>query len=141
MMRLRLWPFVWGIGIGVGAVLAVALGPYGPTWGAAVAFPAVALLFSVGAQFEHDGEEITHLLRFTIAFSIGFLWATIPINLLHLMFAVSRAEPELAPEIARRATELRAELWPRWGVLALAAPLGIAALFVRQRRVKLRASA
>lgn len=139
-MRLPLWPFAYGFGLGAGAVLAIVLGVYGPSWGVAAAFPAVTLLFALGALFEDDAEHICHLLRFAVAATLGFVMVTVPINLVHLTTLVAQAPDALAPIVSAQAAELRTELWPRWGVITLALPVGAIAIAVRIARRAKRAA-
>jgi hypothetical protein len=136
MGRSRLWPLAWGLGAVIGALVALALVPFGPGWGAALAFPVVAILFSIGAIKERDGDEVAHLLRFTLGFTIGFLLATVPATLVHIASLVHRAPDTEMPLVAEQAAELRARLWPRWGLMALGLPGGAFALWLRWRRPK-----
>jgi hypothetical protein len=127
----RFWPFAWGLGLLAGAALAAMIGVFGPSWGVAAAFPVVTLMFAIGAQFEEEDELIAHLVRFCAAAALGFTVITVPINLYYLLHLVAQAPDNIAPEVASRATQLRAQLWPRWGVISLAIPVGTAALALR----------
>ena len=133
-MRVQLWPLAWALGIVLGAALALSLGAYGPAWGSALAFPAVALLFAIGAVNEHEGESITHLLRLTLGFTLGFLVATIPITVLRLADLGAATTGENGADLAAELARVRNALLLRWLVSALALPLGVAALWTRRLR-------
>ena len=133
MTRLALWPLAYGLGAGAGALLAALLGAHGPSWGSALAFPVVSLLFAAGTWREDDGEQyVANLLRFTLAFSAGFLATTIPLTLLRLeeIATHAAATPSEAAQVAR----MRADVTLRWALIGLALPAGAVALFMRKRR-------
>ncbi len=133
MRRIALWPFAWGAGVAAGVCLAALLGPYGPSWGAALAFPVVSLMFSFGSWREDEGEEMTHLLRLTLGFTIGFLACTIPLTLVRIE-AMAQVRSEEAATILAEVDRMRAQLLARWAVIALALPGGLATLALRRRR-------
>lgn len=133
-MRVQVWPLAWGVGAALGVALALSLGAYGPTWGSALAFPAVALLFAIGAWKEDEGESITHLLRLTLGFTGGFLVVSIPITLLRLAQLDAATTGENGADLAAELAGIRNELILRWLVGALALPVGTAALWARRLR-------
>lgn len=135
-MGIRLGPLAWGLGVGLGAALALSLGAHGPSSGSALAFPAVALLFAIGAWKEREGESITHLLRLTLGFTAGFLITTIPITLLRLAELGASTSGENGPDLAAQLARVRNQLIVRWLLSALALPLGIAALWARRQRAR-----
>lgn len=132
MRRLAVWPFAWGFGLAAGLGLGAALGAYGPTWGVAAAFPAVTLMFSFGSWREHDGEEMTQLLRLTLGFTLGFLAVSVPLTLLSLGHIAegARGEATVIADVER----MRGQLLARWLVIALALPGGLATLVLRRGR-------
>lgn len=135
-MRLSLWPLAWAVGIALGAGLALRLGAYGPAWGAALAFPAVAVIFAIGSWKEREGESITHLLRLTLGFTLGFLCATLPSTVARLSELGDAASGENGADLAAELARLRGELVVRWSVIALALPVGITALWLRRDRAR-----
>lgn len=134
-MRLRTGPLAWGFGIALGGAAALLLGPHGPSWGSALAFPSVAFLLSLGALYEggpdDPTEHITHLLRLTLGVTIGFLVATIPITLARLATLGAAGAPET---LRLQVDNWRLTLAARWSVIALAIVTGSAALFLRRAR-------
>lgn len=124
----------WGLGAGSGAGLALALGAYGPSWGVALAFPTVALMFAVGAWIEHEGEAIAHLLRLTLGFTAGFLLITAPLAFKRLAELSQAASGEQGAALTRELARLRQALFVRWSVIALALPIGLTALWLRATR-------
>ena len=133
MRRLAIWPLAWGAGVAAGLSVAALLGPYGPSWGVALAFPVVSLMFSFGSWREDDGEEMTHLLRLTLGFAIGFLACTIPLTLVRTEEMASVTSEDAATVLAE-VDRMRAQLLARWAVIALALPGGVATLLLRRRR-------
>jgi hypothetical protein len=115
-------------GVALGAAIAASRGAHGPSWGTAAAFPAVAVLFAIGAWKEREGEEMTHLLRLTLGFTAGFLLTTVPLTLFRVAELSSTASEDVLAELAR----MRRELVLRWAVIALGLPVGIAALWARR---------
>ncbi|HEY8430420.1 MAG TPA: hypothetical protein VIL20_18700, partial [Sandaracinaceae bacterium] len=134
MRRLAAWPFAWGFGVAAGFVLALVLGPYGPTWGTAAAFPAAAAVLSFGAWREDDGEELAHLLRATLGFTLGFLATTVPITLGRLAEMIELAPAASAKAVAAEVGRMRFQVLARWLVMALALPGGAAILALRPAR-------
>ncbi len=135
-MRLSLSPFAWGLGFSLGAAVAFSLGAYGPSWGDVLAFLSVTLLFSIGSWKETDGDEITHLLRLSLAFTIAFLIVSMPITLSKLAHLVQDAPRERVHVAIARTAELRAALWPRWGAISLSILPAIVVLVLRGRRAQ-----
>ncbi len=119
-MTRRLGPLAFVLGLGAGIALAFVLGPYVPGWGATLAFPAVALVFSFGAWKEDDGEQMLALLRLAVGFAGGYLAVAVPLTWLSLD----------ATTIAL----FGGEVWARWAVIALALPGGVTTLWVRRLR-------
>jgi hypothetical protein len=138
--RFPRWPLAWSSGFAVGAAAAAALGEYVPTWGAALAFPSVAVLFALGSWRESaspdGGEEITHLLRFTSGGALGFLAVNVPIALLRLSESLRGIPPEELSRALEHTTQLRMQLLARWAVIGLAVPIGATALVVRRDRAE-----
>lgn len=134
MRRLAVWPLAWGLGLAAGVGLAALLGPYGPSWGVASAFVAIVLVFSVGSFIERDGEELTHLLRASLGFTLGFLVLTVPLTLLRLDRMVGAASAESAATVLAEVSRMRAQLLARWLVIALAVPGGAVTLVLRRGR-------
>lgn len=137
MRHRRLQPLAWGLGVGLGASVAIALGAFAPSWGAVLASPATALLLSVGAWKEREDarQEITQLLRFVLGLTIGFLAVNVPLTWVGLdamLVGNAGLEPEVIADVAR----MRAALVPRWAVAALALPGGIATLWLRRSIAK-----
>lgn len=126
---------MWALGVILGVALAISLGAYGPSWGVALAFPSVALLFSIGSWNEKPGEgqEITHLLRLTLGVTAGFLLTTTPITLARLGELGDAVSGENADALMAELDRLRVQLVLRWLVITLALPLGLAALWNRYR--------
>ncbi len=124
----------WASGLSLGVALALALGPYGPGWGAAVAFPWVALLFAAGSWFERNGEGMTHLLRLTLALTIAFLAVSVPLTSAYIEAHEGIAGPARAAAVLKHVAWLRTQLLLRWAVVGLALPAGIAVLIVRRSR-------
>ena len=119
-MGARLGPLALALGVGAGLALALSLGAYALGWGATLAFPATALVLSLGAWKEDDGHELAALLRFALGFTGGYLVAAVPLTWFTL-------DDETAARLTR-------ELWSRWAVIALSLPGGIATLIVRGLR-------
>ena len=119
-MRKRLGPLAFVLGLGGGIALAFVLGPHAPGWGAAFAFPAVALVLSLGAWKEDDGEEMLALLRLAVGFTAGHLAVTVPVTWLAL-------DAETRGRVA-------GEIWARWAVIFLALPGGVTTFILRARR-------
>lgn len=99
---------------------ALALGAFVPGWGGTLAFPAVALVLSIGVLEERDGEEVANLLRFALGLTAAYLATAVPLTLAAL--------PPAA--VDRFASEVLA----RWAVIGLALPGGATALAVRRGR-------
>ncbi len=120
-MTKRLGPLAFALGVGGGVALGLFLGAYALGWGPTLAFPATALVLSIGAWNERDdGEEITTLLKLVIGFTGGYLLTAVPLTWAHLDAAT--------------AARVGQELWSRWAVIALALPGGITTLALRARR-------
>lgn len=134
MRGLNLRPLAWGFGVGLGATVAIALGAYGPGWGATLAFPAVTLLLSAGAYKESDGEEIANLLRFALGFTLGYLACSVPLTWLGLEAVVERAAREDPSEAAEQLEGARRQLMARWATIFLAIPGAATTLWLRRKR-------
>ena len=132
MRRLSLTPLAWGFGLGLGAALALGLGAYAPSWGMALAFPAVTLLFSGGALKEDDGDEMRNLLRFAVGFTVAFLAVNAPLTWIGLGELAARAGDD--PETGARVILVRQAVLARWAVISLGIPGGAATLWVRRSR-------
>jgi hypothetical protein len=124
----------WATGAGLGIALAVGLGPFGPGWGAALAFPWLALLFAIGSWIERDGEGMTDLLRLTLALTIAFLAISVPITSGYLEAARELAGPAHAAAVLSHIAHLRAQLLLRWAVVGMGVPAGVALLALRRGR-------
>jgi hypothetical protein len=114
------------LGLGVGIGLALSLGPLALRWGIALAFPAATLLLAFGAMGERR-EELTHVLRFAMALTTGFLVAS-------GLEAEWALRPHLEGQRAPQAAAVLAALPMRYLVASLALPIGGAALLARARR-------
>lgn len=132
-MRIRWEPLTWGVGVALGALVAVLLGPYVPGWGVALAVPAATLFFSLAVWVNPADALAAAILRATVALTVGFLATTIPLTL-----AWVAASPENALELrltvaAETEADARRQLTIMWAVLPSAAPLGALALHRRRR--------
>lgn len=136
MRRLPRWPLAWGSGLALGVVIAALLGPHVPGWGAALAFPSVALLFALGSWKELPGEseEITHLLRSTMGAAIGFLALGVPLALLQLARLVEAAPQEELSATLEHVARMRTHLLASWAIVLSTVPIGLVALYARARR-------
>lgn len=127
-------PLAWGLGAGVGATLAIALGAYGLGWGATLAFPATALVLSVGVYFERDGQHLAHALRFGLGLTLGYLACAVPLTwqgLFELVEQTAEEDPEAA---AAQLALAKRQLIARWSTIFLAIPGASATLWIRRRR-------
>lgn len=130
MTRKTLVPLAWGFGIGLGAAVAIATGPWLMTWGGALGFVVLSLILSAGTVFERDGDGLASFFRFALGFTLGFLALTVPLTWTGLDEMASHAD---RAELER--VELaRALVVPRWVVAALAVPGGLAVLWLRRRQ-------
>lgn len=127
-------PLAWGLGAGVGATVAIALGAYLPGWGATLAFPATALMLSAGVYLERDGQQLAHALRFGIGFTIGYLLCAVPLTwqgLFALLEQTAQEDPEAA---AAQLALAKRQLLARWATMFLAIPGSAVTLWIRRRR-------
>ena len=96
----------------------------------------MALLLSIGAYFEKDGEELAHLLRFVLGFTIGYLLCSVPLTWNGLASLVERTATEDPEAAAAQLALARRQLTARWATIFLAIPGAAATLWLRRRRRK-----
>ncbi|HJL19256.1 MAG TPA: hypothetical protein RMH99_26565 [Sandaracinaceae bacterium LLY-WYZ-13_1] len=125
----------WSIGVGLGAAVALLLGPHAPSWGMALAFPAASLLLSAGAWLERDGgREMAHVLRSGLGFTVGFLLVTAPITWMGIARMIEIAAAAELDTVRAQARNVRGALLVRWAVASAALLPGVTALTLRRQR-------
>lgn len=131
---MRREPLGWGLGITMGAALAVFLGGYLPSWGVALA-PAVATaVFSVGAYQVPEDDTLGWVLRLTVALTLGFVAATAPVTLARIHSSPEAAAEAMDVLLAPDLATLERRLSIMWAVMASMTPVGAGALALRGRR-------
>ncbi|MBW2462895.1 MAG: hypothetical protein JRH11_14680 [Deltaproteobacteria bacterium] len=133
---MRREPLGWGLGIACGAALAIFLGPYLPSWGVALA-PAVATaVFAVGAYQVPDDETLAWVLRLTVALTLGFAAATVPVTLTRIHSSPEAVEEALDVLLVPDLEALQTRLTIMWTVMVSMTPIGAIALAMRPRRMR-----
>ncbi|GAB5546626.1 MAG: hypothetical protein RLO52_08670 [Sandaracinaceae bacterium] len=130
MRRATLVPLAWGFGIGLGAAVAIAAGPWLMSWGGALGFVALSVILSAGAVLEKDGDGLTSFFRFALGFTLGFLALSVPLTWTGLNEMATRADAVGLEQIELA----RAMVVPRWAIAYLAFFGGVIVLWLRRGR-------
>lgn len=125
---MSLAPLAIGLALGFGVLIGAVLGPYEPSWGVAIAVPAVTALFAVGAVRERDMPVLALIVAVLIAATVGFVGTNAYVT---VEGAAALVPPSAAAEVRRRVVS---DLGPKWASIAIAVLVGAAGLAVRRWR-------
>nr|MDQ3036392.1 hypothetical protein [Myxococcota bacterium] len=103
-----------------------AIGLWEPGWGVAAAFPLLVAALAAGVLRDPDGPEIHVFLRVALAFTAGFLFVSVALTTTELDRLGARAPDDAV--VREQIDAIRAGTWPKWIVIAIALPIGAAAL-------------